>query len=332
MNDQEEVSNTPNLSAVSFEESNGKEDKLQVEEEIELKQQEDGNEEGQEKKEEEEQLVKVSSNALDRFKDRVKGASELPAELYPAKSEENEEQPIRISERLKSKKTKRLSEVEIDTDDDGGNMDPSTDDDKPSKKAKRVNEKKEGDTDGEGKKKRGRPKKEKKEGEEVVMKKKRERKEKNDKKEEGSMAGENANATDASNLTNTEENSENIVMTEGVTENIENAEKMMGKKEPKPKKEKTILKVRYQVDPNLTPFSGEHTSCCHLCLSSITSRPRPSQKCTTCNTIICKNCLGRYSPLDWNENNSKPYYCPVCMGVCCCKRCVTRGPPKVNLI
>eukprot|EP01117_Protostelium_nocturnum_P016950 TRINITY_DN6802_c0_g1_i1.p1 TRINITY_DN6802_c0_g1~~TRINITY_DN6802_c0_g1_i1.p1 ORF type:complete len:787 (+),score=170.39 TRINITY_DN6802_c0_g1_i1:176-2536(+) len=95
---------------------------------------------------------------------------------------------------------------------------------------------------------------------------------------------------------------------------------------PIPKKEKEYISLKLKYDDHT---QEKHCNCCHICKSSISSRPRQFKGCDSCNYIICENCFGRHVSLKWADAmNAERYICPVCLGICLCHRCVTRGPPS----
>jgi len=74
-----------------------------------------------------------------------------------------------------------------------------------------------------------------------------------------------------------------------------------------------------------------HTTCCHICRTSLTMHKRKSVACSTCNKVVCKNCFGtRWKGGSWKEAKTMANFwmCPACNGLCPCPRCVAKvnGP------
>lgn len=69
--------------------------------------------------------------------------------------------------------------------------------------------------------------------------------------------------------------------------------------------------------------SKPHTTCCHICRTSLTIYKRKSIPCSACTKIVCKNCFGtKWKGCTWKEAKQMVrWLCPVCLKNCACSRC-----------
>merc|ERR1712137_1093412 len=73
----------------------------------------------------------------------------------------------------------------------------------------------------------------------------------------------------------------------------------------------------------LLPMASRCT-CCHICHTSVKTSRRTFFPCSSCPSIICRQCIEGNGE-DWNEiNESSCWDCPRCRDACPCKRCRNR--------
>merc|ERR1712137_1434763 len=69
-----------------------------------------------------------------------------------------------------------------------------------------------------------------------------------------------------------------------------------------------------------SPLAASRCTCCHICHTSLKTSRREFFPCSTCPTIICRQCV-ELAEQDWNQViNSDEWSCPRCCGDCPGKR------------
>merc|ERR1719197_642054 len=70
-----------------------------------------------------------------------------------------------------------------------------------------------------------------------------------------------------------------------------------------------------------SPLAASRCTCCHICHTSLKTSRREFYPCSTCPTIICRQCV-ELAEQDWDQViASDEWSCPRCCGDCPCKRC-----------
>lgn len=74
--------------------------------------------------------------------------------------------------------------------------------------------------------------------------------------------------------------------------------------------------------------TGSRTHCCHLCRTSLKIFPRYFIDCTTCDNIVCINCINRKLKFQFRKLNQSNWSCSHCCNMCINTRCTKNKSQK----
>jgi len=70
---------------------------------------------------------------------------------------------------------------------------------------------------------------------------------------------------------------------------------------------------------------SQRCTCCHICHTSVKTSRRTFFPCSSCPSIICRQCIEGNGE-DWETlNEASSWDCPRCRDACPCKRCRNRA-------
>merc|ERR1712137_1225730 len=79
----------------------------------------------------------------------------------------------------------------------------------------------------------------------------------------------------------------------------------------------------------LLPMASRCT-CCHICHTSVKTSRRTFFPCSSCPSIICRQCIEGNGE-EWDSlGMSEDWDCPRCRDACPCKRCKNRSGPSLH--
>jgi len=87
--------------------------------------------------------------------------------------------------------------------------------------------------------------------------------------------------------------------------------------------------VLFSVYYILLPMASRCT-CCHICHTSVKTSRRTFFPCSSCPSIICRQCIEGNGE-EWDSlGMSEDWDCPRCRDACPCKRCKNRTGPSIH--